>query len=55
FRFRAASFGNLLVALPPDRGRTSDRRAAYHDPTLPPRHALLAFGMWLRHVVKADA
>jgi cobaltochelatase CobN len=55
FRFRAAQFGNLLVALPPDRGRASDRRAAYHDPTLPPRHALLAFGLWLRRVVKADA
>ena len=55
FRFRAAQFGNVLVALPPDRGRIADRRAAYHDPTLPPRHALLAFGLWLRHVAKADA
>ncbi len=55
FRFRAAQFGNLLVALPPDRGRASDRRAAYHDPTLPPRHALIAFGLWLRHVAKQDA
>jgi cobaltochelatase CobN len=55
FRFRATQFGNLLVALPPDRGRASDRRATYHDPTLPPRHALLAFGLFLRHVVKADA
>lgn len=55
FRFRAARFGNMLVALPPDRGRSSDRRAAYHDPTLPPRHALLAFGLWLHHGVKADA
>ena len=54
FRFRAAAFGNVLVALPPDRGRISGRRAAYHDPTLPPRHALLAFGLWLRHVAKAD-
>ena len=42
FRFRAAKFGNVLVALPPDRGRARDRRAAYHDPTLPPRHAVLA-------------
>nr|MBA3449097.1 cobaltochelatase subunit CobN [Pseudaminobacter sp.] len=25
-----------------------DRRADYHDPTLPPSHALLAFGLWLR-------
>lgn len=55
FRFRAALFGNVLVALPPDRGRASDRRPAYHDPTLPPRHALLAFGLWLRQVIKADA
>lgn len=55
FRFRAASFGNLLVALPPDRGRESERRAVYHDATLPPRHAVLAFGLWLRHIAKADA
>jgi cobaltochelatase CobN len=55
FRFRAAEFGNVLVALPPDRGRASDRRAAYHDPILPPRHAVLAFGLWLRQMIKADA
>ncbi|TPN45501.1 cobaltochelatase subunit CobN, partial [Mesorhizobium sp. B1-1-7] len=48
FRFRAATFGNITVALAPDRGRSADRRADYHDPTLPPRHALLAFGLWLR-------
>ena len=55
FRFRVAQFGNVLAALPPDRGRMADRRAAYHDPTLPPRHALIAFGLWLRHIAKADA
>jgi cobaltochelatase CobN len=55
FRFRAKQFGNLLVALPPDRGRFAQRRADYHDPALPPRHALVAFGLWLQHVVKADA
>jgi cobaltochelatase CobN len=55
FRFRAAHFGKILVALPPERGRASERRADYHDPALAPRHALLAFGLWLRHVVKADA
>ena len=54
FRFRAARFGKILVALPPERGRASDRRADYHDPALAPRHALLAFGLWLRHVVQAD-
>ena len=55
FRFRATRFGNVLVALPPDRGRSNDRRAAYHDPALAPRHALLAFGLWLRHHFKTDA
>ena len=48
FRFRAKSFGNVTVALPPDRGRTAERRADYHDPSLPPRHALMAFGAWLQ-------
>jgi cobaltochelatase CobN len=55
FRFRAARFGNAMVVLPPDRGRSSERRASYHDATLPPRHAVLALGLWLQHVAKADA
>ncbi|MBZ9732428.1 cobaltochelatase subunit CobN [Mesorhizobium sp. CA18] len=48
FPFRAATFGNVTVALAPDRGRSADRRAHYHDPTLPPRHELIAFGLWLQ-------
>ncbi|MGK2922824.1 MAG: cobaltochelatase subunit CobN [Methyloceanibacter sp.] len=55
FHFRAAQFGNVVVALPPDRGNSHDRRADYHDPTLPPRHALLAFGLWLQHEKRAHA
>ncbi len=55
FRFRAKRFGKMLVALPPDRGRSADRRADYHDATLPPRHALVAFGLWLQRGVKVDA
>jgi cobaltochelatase CobN len=55
FRFRAGTFGNITVALAPDRGNTHDRRANYHDPTLPPRHALLAFGLWLQHQINAHA
>src|SRR6202790_3142372 len=55
FGFRAKEFGKLLVALPPDRGRAAQRRADYHDPLLPPRHALVAFGLWLQHVAKVDA
>ncbi|TJV74441.1 MAG: cobaltochelatase subunit CobN [Mesorhizobium sp.] len=48
FPFRAATFGNVTVALAPDRGRSADRRADYHDPALPPRHELIAFGLWLQ-------
>ncbi len=55
FHFRAQRFGNIVVALPPDRGRAAERRADYHDPTLPPRHALVAFGLWLQHAAKVDA
>jgi cobaltochelatase CobN len=55
FVFRATWFGNVLVALAPDRGRADSRRADYHDASLPPRHALVAFGLWLRHVVDVDA
>ncbi|MBO0757794.1 MAG: cobaltochelatase subunit CobN, partial [Bradyrhizobiaceae bacterium] len=55
FHFRARTFGNVTVALPPDRGSVTERRANYHDPALPPRHTLLAFGLWLRHSVGIHA
>ena len=53
FHLRARPFGNVVVALPPDRGRRENRRAEYHDPALPPRHALVAFGLWLQSRVDA--
>ncbi len=55
FYFRARRFGHVITALPPDRGRPGSRRSDYHDPALPPRHALLAFGLWLQHVAAVDA
>ncbi|TIL91078.1 MAG: cobaltochelatase subunit CobN [Mesorhizobium sp.] len=55
FPFRAATFGNITVALAPDRGRSTNRRADYHDPTLPPRHALIAFGLWLSKTLDVHA
>jgi cobaltochelatase CobN len=55
FQFRLSWCGNIVVVLPPDRGRAAERRVDYHDPALPPRHALTAFGIWLRHVSRADA
>jgi cobaltochelatase CobN len=48
FAFRIVRLGALVVALQPDRGRGPDRRAAYHDPDLPPTHAYAAFHVWLR-------
>jgi cobaltochelatase CobN len=55
FRLRVRWFGNVAVALAPDRGGSDSRRAEYHDASLPPRHALIAFGLWLRHVARVDA
>ncbi len=55
FCFRARRYGNIFVALPPDRGLAAARRVDYHDPALPPRHALVAFGLWLQHVAQIDA
>ena len=36
-------------------GGSASGAPIYHDATLPPRHAVLAFGLWLRHVACADA
>jgi len=55
FRFRAVRFGNVTVALAPDRGREADRRTDYHDPARPPRHALLAFGCFMQRELGAQA
>ncbi|GGA79402.1 cobaltochelatase subunit CobN [Nitratireductor aestuarii] len=55
FAFRALQFGNVTVTLAPDRGRSADRRSDYHDPALAPRHALIAFGAWLRQTLGCHA
>lgn len=55
FHFRLARFGHLTLAFAPDRGAGLDRRADYHDASLPPRHALIAFGLWLRETLDAHA
>jgi len=55
FAFRHMQFGNVTVALAPDRGRSGDRRVDYHDPVRPPRHALVAFGGWLRTTLGCHA
>ncbi|MDB6177146.1 cobaltochelatase subunit CobN [Paracoccus sp. Z330] len=48
FRFGALWRGNLLLALQPDRGHASQKEADYHDLTRVPRHAYVAFYLWLR-------
>ena len=55
FRIQLTRLGNLIVALQPERGEAADRKAQYHDPATPPRHAYVAFYLWLRRVAGIDA
>jgi cobaltochelatase CobN len=55
FVFKAIRCGHALIALQPDRGARADRAAEYHDPRRAPRHAYVAFYLWLSHVAKCDA
>ncbi len=53
FRFAAIRRGAALVALQPERGNPETRGEAYHDLSRTPRHAYVAFYLWLRQ--QADA
>jgi len=55
FRFSCLEAGKFVVALQPDRGARAERYETYHDIQRPPRHAYVAFYLWLRHVRKIDA
>ena len=55
FRFRVVRAGKLLLAVQPDRGNATQRKIEYHDPLLPPRHAYVAFYLWLREVERVHA
>ncbi|GAN76825.1 cobaltochelatase subunit CobN [Acidisphaera rubrifaciens] len=50
FHHRVLACGNAWIAIQPARGDGRDARADYHDPALPPRHAYVAFYLWLRQV-----
>ncbi|MFC6689447.1 cobaltochelatase subunit CobN [Jhaorihella thermophila] len=54
-RFRAVQLGKALVALQPERGRPESRDDDYHDLARTPRHAYVAFYLWLRRAVGVDA
>jgi cobaltochelatase CobN len=48
FRFAAIREGHALIALQPERGEIATRSDDYHDLSRTPRHAYVAFYLWLR-------
>lgn len=48
FHFRALQSGNALIALQPERGDVATRIDDYHDVERTPRHAYVAFYLWLQ-------
>ena len=55
FRLPATQLGNALIALQPERGTPKSRDDDYHDLSRTPRHAYVAFYLWLRHNQESDA
>jgi cobaltochelatase CobN len=53
FHFKALRAGIALIALQPERGEVKSRVDDYHDLDRTPRHAYVAFYLWLRE--QADA
>jgi cobaltochelatase CobN len=48
FHFPATRRGQTLIALQPERGDVTQRDTDYHDLSRTPRHAYVAFYLWLR-------
>jgi cobaltochelatase CobN len=48
FHFPATRRGHALIALQPERGDVAQRDNDYHDLSRTPRHAYVAFYLWLR-------
>jgi cobaltochelatase CobN len=48
FQFAALRTGRTLLALQPERGEIATRADDYHDLARTPRHAYVAFYLWLR-------
>ena len=53
FRFAALKIGKAVLALQPERGTPEGRADTYHDLSRTPRHAYVAFYLWLQE--QADA
>ncbi|WP_025035273.1 cobaltochelatase subunit CobN [Bradyrhizobium sp. DOA9] len=48
FHFAAIASGQSIIAVQPERGDAATRDADYHDLARTPRHAYVAFYLWLR-------
>jgi cobaltochelatase CobN len=48
FHFAAIQRGKAIIAVQPERGEVGTRDADYHDLARTPRHAYVAFYLWLR-------
>jgi cobaltochelatase CobN len=48
FRFAAIRCGKSIIAVQPERGEATHRAAEYHDLSRTPRHAYVAFYLWLK-------
>ena len=55
YHFTALRRGKALVALQPERGTPELRNDDYHDLSRTPRHSYVAFYLWLRKGLGADA
>ncbi|MBD8734691.1 cobaltochelatase subunit CobN [Sphingomonas sp. CFBP 13706] len=54
FEFAGVERGGVVIALQPERGRSAARVGEYHDLSRCPRHAYVAFYLWL-HARGSDA
>ncbi|MBK0328207.1 cobaltochelatase subunit CobN [Rhodobacteraceae bacterium F11138] len=54
-QFTALRRGKAVIALQPERGQPASREDDYHDLSRTPRHGYVAFYLWLRHALAADA
>jgi cobaltochelatase CobN len=48
FHFAAVECANAIIAIQPERGDVNSRDTDYHDLSRTPRHAYVAFYLWLR-------
>ncbi len=53
FHFKALRAGKVLIALQPERGEVKTRIDDYHDLERTPRHAYVAFYLWLQQEIDA--